>query len=60
LQGQEYIEYDPENPQKALIKASSYVKLLNLKKEEREKVLIIVGGILAFILLLSGISGGGK
>ena len=60
LQGREYIEYDPENPQKALTKASSYVKLLNLKKEEREKALIIVGGILAFILLLSGISGGGK
>lgn len=28
--------------------------LLNLKKEEREKALLIVGGILALILLLSG------
>lgn len=52
LQGREYIEYDPENPQEALTKASSYVKSLKLKKEDREKVLIIVGGILALILLL--------
>ncbi len=54
LQGQNIIEYDPEKPQGALIKASSYVKSLQLKKEEKEKALLIVGGILAFILLLSG------
>lgn len=54
LEGGEYIEYDPEQTPKALVKATSYVKSLNLKKEEREKALLIVGGILALILLLSG------
>lgn len=54
LQGREYIEYDPEQPQKALIKATSYVKSLQLRKEQRERVLLIVGGIVVLILLLSG------
>jgi nucleoside 2-deoxyribosyltransferase len=54
LQGREYIEYDPHQYQQALIKASTYVKTLKLKKEEREKALLVVGGILAFLLLLSG------
>jgi len=54
LQGKEYIEYDPLQPQGALLKASTYVKSLKLKKEEQEKALLIAGGILAFLLLLSG------
>ena len=54
LQGREYIKYDPEQPQEALIKATSYVKSLQLKKEEQEKTLLIVGGILLLLLLLSG------
>jgi len=54
LQGREYIEYDPLQPQRALIKTSTYVKSLKLKKEEREKTLLIAGGILALLLLLSG------
>lgn len=54
LQGKEYIEYDPLESQRALIKASTYVKTLKLKKEEQEKTLLIVGGILALLLLLSG------
>lgn len=54
LQGKEYIEYDPYQPQQALLKTSTYVKSLKLKKEEREKTLLIAGGILAFLLLLSG------
>ncbi len=54
LQGKEYIEYNPKQPQEALIKASSFVKSLQLRKEERGKFLLIVGGIIAFILLLSG------
>lgn len=53
LQGIEYIEYDPYKPQQALIKVSTYVKSLKLKKEEQEKTLLIAGGILAFLLLLS-------
>lgn len=54
LHGREYIEYDPANPQEALIKAASYAKSLKLEKEEREKILFILGGIVALILLLSG------
>jgi nucleoside 2-deoxyribosyltransferase len=54
LQGKEYIEYNPLQPQQALIKASTYVKSLKLKKEEREKLLLVASGILALLLLLSG------
>jgi nucleoside 2-deoxyribosyltransferase len=54
LQNLKYITYDPEQPQEALIEATSYLKSLQLKKTEREKALLIVGGILALILLLSG------
>lgn len=54
LQGREYIEYDPEQPQEALIEGASYLKSLELKKEEGEGLLLIVGGILAMILLLFG------
>ena len=52
LQGKEYIEYDPLQPQGALIKASTYVKSLKLKKEQQEKALLIAGDILALLLLL--------
>ena len=55
LQGKEYIEYDPYQPQQALIKTSSYVKSLKLRKEDQAKTLLIAGGILAFLLLLSGV-----
>jgi len=54
LQGREYIEYNPYQPQQALLKVSTYVKSLKLRKEEQEKTLLIAGGILAFLLLLSG------
>jgi len=54
LQGREYIEYDPYQYQQALIKLSTYVRSLKLKKEEREKALLVLGGLLAFLLLLSG------
>ncbi|HCJ67292.1 MAG TPA: hypothetical protein DHV62_08230 [Elusimicrobia bacterium] len=53
LQSREYIEYDPDQPQQALIKISTYVKSLKLKKEEQERASLITGGILAFLLLLS-------
>jgi hypothetical protein len=53
LQGLEWIEYDPSSPQQALVRASSYVHALRLKKEQREKALLVTGGILAFLLLLS-------
>lgn len=52
LQGKEYIEYDPSKPQQALVKASTYVKSLKLKKEDQEKALLVTGGIVAFLLLL--------
>lgn len=54
LQGREYIEYDPHQYQQALIKLSTYVKSLKLKREEQEKALLILGGLLAFLLLVSG------
>lgn len=54
LQGIEYIEYDPYEYQQALIKLSTFVKSLKLKKEEKEKALLVLGAILAFLLLLSG------
>ena len=52
LQSKDRIEYDRRQPQDALIKISTYVKKLKLKKEEQEKALIVAGGIGAFLLLL--------
>ena len=54
LQGREYIEYDSYNPQSALMKLSTYIKTLKLKKEEQEKTLLVLGGLLAFLLLAEG------
>ena len=54
LQGREYIEYDPYQYQEALNRLSTYVKSLKLKKEEKEKALLVLGGLLAFVLLVSG------
>jgi len=54
LEGREYIEFDPRAPQLALTRTSGYVQSLKLNKEEREKALLVAGGILAFLLLLSG------
>lgn len=54
LQGKKYIEYDPYQPQKALIELSTYVNSLKLKKEEQDRTLLVAGGLLAFLLLLSG------
>ena len=54
LQGREYIQYDPDRPQEALVRTATYVGSLKLKKEEQEKALLIAGGIMAFLLLLHG------
>ncbi len=54
LQGREYIEFDPVRPQNALLKTATFVKSLKLKKQDREKALLVAGGIIAFLLLLSG------
>jgi hypothetical protein len=54
LEGREYIEYVPYQPEEALLKAAHFVKTLKLKKQEREKALLVVAGIIAFLLLLSG------
>jgi len=53
LRERDIIEYDPYNYQQALLKLSTYVKSLKLKKEEQENALLVVGGLLAFLLLLS-------
>jgi hypothetical protein len=45
LRGKKYIEYDPYQPRQALVKISTYVKSLKLKKEKREKPLLVAGGI---------------
>jgi hypothetical protein len=52
LQGREYIEYDPFEPEQALIRTSTYVRSLKLRKEQQKKTLLIAGGILALLLLL--------
>ena len=54
LQGREYIEYDSHEYQQALNKLSTHVKSLKMKKEEQEKTLLVLGGLLAFLLLISG------
>ena len=57
LQGIDYIEYDPLQPQQSLVRLSDYVNSLKLEKEqkkEKEKALLVLGGLLAFLLLLSG------
>jgi hypothetical protein len=54
LQGKDYIEYDPARPQDALDRAAGYVGSLKAKKAEKERALLAVGGIIAFLLLLSG------
>ncbi|MDL1973161.1 MAG: toll/interleukin-1 receptor domain-containing protein [Deltaproteobacteria bacterium] len=54
LHGREYIEYNPLEPQEALIRASTYVKSLKLRKREQEKTLLVTGGILALLLFLFG------
>ncbi len=53
LQGREYIEYDPAQPQEALERAAGYVRSLKASKEEKERALMVLGGIVAFFLLLS-------
>jgi hypothetical protein len=54
LDGQEYIEFDYHEYQEALNKLSNHVKSLKMEKEEQEKTLLVLGGLLAFLLLLSG------
>jgi len=54
LQDREFIQYNPDYPQEALIRTATYVRSLKLKKEEQEKALLIAGGIMAFLLLLHG------
>jgi len=54
LQGREYIEYDPARPQDALDRAAGYVGSLKAKKEEKERAMLAIGGVIAFLLLLSG------
>lgn len=53
LRDKKYIEYDPYQPRHALIRASNYVQSLKLKKADQERTLLVAGGILAFLLLLS-------
>jgi nucleoside 2-deoxyribosyltransferase len=54
LQEREYIKYNPHQPREALLRLSTYIKSLKLKKEQRDRIALVVGGLLAFFLLLSG------
>jgi len=56
LQGREYIEYDPARPQDSLDRAASYASSLKVSKQQKERALLVVGGIVAFLALLSGTS----
>jgi nucleoside 2-deoxyribosyltransferase len=59
LQGKEYIEYNPNQPQESLTKASTFMNSLKLEKENREKGLLVIGGIILLLMLLSGKGGAG-
>ncbi len=52
LQGKEFIEYDPTQPESSLDRAARYVRSLKAGKEERERTLLVVGCIIAFLLFL--------
>jgi hypothetical protein len=54
LQGRDYIEYDPARPQVALDRAAGFASSLKAKKEEKERAMLAIGGVIAFLLLLSG------
>lgn len=62
LQGIEYIEYDPHQPEQALDRLASHVSRLKLNKngeeqkdkEQKEKTRLVLAGLIAFLLLLSG------
>jgi hypothetical protein len=53
LQGKEYIEFDLFRPWEALNKLSTYVMSLKLKKEEQERNLFFLVGVLIIFLLFS-------
>jgi hypothetical protein len=53
LQGKEYIEFDLFQPWEALNKLSTYVMSLKLKKEEQERNLFFLVGVLIIFLLFS-------
>jgi len=54
LQGIEYVEYDPRAPEQALNRLANHVNTLKLDKEQREKARLVLAGLIAFLLLLSG------
>ena len=54
LEGKEYIEYDPLQPEEAMMRLSTYAQSLKLKKQEKEKTMIVAGAFIALLLLLSG------
>jgi hypothetical protein len=53
LNGREYIEYDPHQPEQALTKAAAFVGSLKPKKD-RQQAALVAGAIVAFLLLLWG------
>lgn len=53
LAGREYIEYGPLQPEQAMMRLSNYAQSLKLKKDEKEKTILVTGAFIAFLLLLS-------
>lgn len=54
LQLNNYIEYDPLQPEQAMMRISTFMKSSKIKKEEREKTMLIAGAFIALLLMLSG------
>lgn len=54
LQSREYIEYDPYQPQQALIRLSTYVNSVKFEREEQQKLLAAAGIFFLLLLLFGG------
>ena len=48
----EYIEFDRQNPNSAIVKTASFLQKLAAKKSQEENLLLGLGGLLIFLLLL--------
>jgi hypothetical protein len=54
LRGREYIEYNPYQYDEALTRLSTYLESLKVKKQEKEKASLVLLGLLALVLFVSG------
>jgi hypothetical protein len=54
LEGREYIPFDYQNPQQALLKLLPYLQRLKQVKENQQVVLLGLGAIIALAWLFGG------